>query len=149
MKLNYAKLRGGNFGDDLNPWLWNQLLPGALNDDNSEVFVGIGTILNSLLNNSRGKIVFGTGTGYGPPPKIDHRWRVYCVRGPLIARKLGLDPNLAVANAAYLIKLLQLPVVGKKSKVSFVPHHASEPEVDWRSLCTSAWRALHQSDRYS
>lgn len=138
MKLYYAKLRGGNFGDDLNPWLWNRLLPGALNDDDSEVFVGIGTILNSMLNDSRLKIVFGAGTGYGPPPRIDHLFRTYCVRGPLTARKLGLDPKLAIADAAYLLRLIELPVVEKKYKVSFVPHHASLPDVDWRGLCELA-----------
>jgi len=138
MKLHYAKLHGGNFGDDLNPWMWNRLLPGVLNDDNSEVFVGIGTVLNHLLNHPRGKIVFGTGTGYGDPPKIDERWKIYCVRGPLTADKLGLDPKLAIADAAYLIRLLQLPAVTKKYKVSFVPHHASVPEVDWADLCLQA-----------
>jgi succinoglycan biosynthesis protein ExoV len=138
MKLHYAKLHGGNFGDDLNPWMWSRLLPGVLNDDNSEVFVGIGTVLNHLLNHSRGKIVFGTGTGYGDPPKIDERWRIYCVRGPLTARKLGLEPMLAIADAAYLLRVLQLRAVEKKYKVSFVPHHASLPDVDWHGLCAQA-----------
>ena len=45
MKLVYYQDPKGNFGDDLNPWLWERLLPGRLDDDPSELLVGMGTIL--------------------------------------------------------------------------------------------------------
>jgi succinoglycan biosynthesis protein ExoV len=138
VKIYHAKLEGGNFGDDLNPWIWDKLMPGVLNDDNSELFVGIGTILNSSLNNKRRKVVFGTGTGYGPPPKIDHLWRIYCVRGPLTAEKLRLDPKLAITDAAYVLRFLDLPPISKKYAVSFVCHHASASDVCWNELCERA-----------
>ena len=33
MKLYYYKAPLGNFGDDLNPWLWPRLLPDIFDDD--------------------------------------------------------------------------------------------------------------------
>ncbi len=35
MKLYFFKDQGGNFGDDLNPWLFGQLFPQLL-DDNAD-----------------------------------------------------------------------------------------------------------------
>jgi succinoglycan biosynthesis protein ExoV len=42
------KLR--NFGDSLNPWLWERLLPNFFDGDPSTTFVGFGTLLNNLLS---------------------------------------------------------------------------------------------------
>jgi succinoglycan biosynthesis protein ExoV len=35
MKLFYFKDPAGNFGDDLNLWLWPKVLPGILDEDGS------------------------------------------------------------------------------------------------------------------
>src|SRR5215210_6848355 len=99
MKLYYARLKGGNFGDDLNRWLWERLVPGLLDSDGSVLFVGIGSILNSLLDNDKVKVIFGSGAGYGAAPRIDHRWKIYFVRGPLTAEALGIDRKLAITDA--------------------------------------------------
>ena len=66
MKLWHCVNR--NFGDALNPWLWNRLLPGFLDRDASTLFVGIGTILDDRVPAEPLKVVFSSGTGYGPPP---------------------------------------------------------------------------------
>ena len=65
MQLYYFKDRHGNFGDDLNPWLWGQLLPEVLRGPSDELFVGIGTLLNHRLPAAPIKHVFGSGHGYG------------------------------------------------------------------------------------
>jgi len=81
MKLFYCKVTTGNFGDDLNPWLWPKLLPGIIDEDGSTLFVGIGSIINQFIPDAPLKIVFGSGVGYGTPPVIDERkWKVYCLR---------------------------------------------------------------------
>ena len=49
MKLYYYRATQGNFGDDLNSWLWEELVPGRWSDeDDGELFCGIGTIIGTL-----------------------------------------------------------------------------------------------------
>jgi succinoglycan biosynthesis protein ExoV len=145
MKLFYHKDPVGNFGDDLNPWLWPRLLPGLLDDDESSLFVGIGTILDERIPHAPAKVVFGTGVGYGRLPAVDGRWRICCVRGPLTARALGLSPELAITDPAVLVKTV-LPDTAdapRQHRVSFMPHHrtkirASEQGIDLQAACASA-----------
>lgn len=129
MKLYYAnKTRSyvpfGNFGDDLNGWLWPQLLPGVFNDDTSEtVFVGFGTLLNENLPKFKRTVIFGTGHGFGQPPHIDDTWKIYCVRGPLTAAALNLPEALGIADPAILVNRVYIPAdTGKKYKLAFIPY---------------------------
>jgi Polysaccharide pyruvyl transferase len=138
MKLFYMKLLGGNFGDDLNLYLWDRIFPGILDDDDRCRFVGIGSLLSERLNDDKQKVIFGTGSGYFKLPKVDDRWHIYFVRGPLTAHSLGIPLELALADAAYCLSLLDWPAVEKRYRVSFMCHHKSEPDVDWRAICASA-----------
>ena len=45
MKLFYYRAKEGNFGDDLNGWLWEELAPGRWSDEADTLFCGIGTII--------------------------------------------------------------------------------------------------------
>lgn len=145
MKLFYHKDPVGNFGDDLNPWLWPRLLPGLLDDDESSLFVGIGTILDERIPHAPVKVVFGTGVGYGRLPAVDERWRICCVRGPLTARALGLPSEVAITDPAVLVKtvLPDTTDVPKQHRVSFMPHHrtkirANEESIDLQAACASS-----------
>ena len=89
MRLYYYRDPVGNFGDDLNPWLWSRLIPDLLDDQSDELFVGIGTLLNQLVPKATRTVVFGSGAGYGELPEIYETWEFYCVRGPLTG---GLPP---------------------------------------------------------
>ncbi|MBP0651235.1 hypothetical protein J8J40_29685, partial [Mycobacterium tuberculosis] len=54
-------------------------------------------------------------------------WKIWCVRGPLTARVLDLDPALAVTDAAILMALLPeyRPLhPSQRRGVVFMPHHA-------------------------
>lgn len=137
MKLVYCKLDPGNFGDELNPYLWPRLFPKAFLSDEAVDFLGIGTLLSPFVNRSgRHKVVFGTGAGYWKPPGIDHNWTIYFVRGPLTAKLLQIPIEFAITDAAYCLSFIdESPVISSKLVV-FMPHHKSEMEVDWRSLCT-------------
>ncbi|HRG56916.1 MAG TPA: hypothetical protein PLG56_12795, partial [Lacunisphaera sp.] len=64
MKLYYYRDPIGNFGDDLNPWIWTSLLPEILDGDDKELFLGIGTVINSAVPAAPRKLVFGAGLGY-------------------------------------------------------------------------------------
>lgn len=116
----------GNFGDELNQWLWNRALPGVFDNPESNsdaVFVGFGTLLNENLPKFKQTIIFGTGHGFSKPPKIDETWKIYCVRGPLTAKALGLSLDLGIADPAILVSRFYCPKeLRKKHKVSLIPY---------------------------
>ena len=140
MKLYYYKHSTClNFGDDLNPWLFSKLLNGMLDDDENELLIGIGTLLNDKIPCTSKKIIFSSGAGYGTGlPIIDDTWKIYCVRGPLTAKLLKLDNKLAIIDGAVLVKELYKSVTYTKNwKYSFMPHisTASSGGTLWRKVC--------------
>jgi succinoglycan biosynthesis protein ExoV len=128
-----------NFGDELNGWMWPRLLGDMFDDDERELFLGIGSILYDWLPKESTKIVFGAGYGgYTAAPTIDPTWRVYFVRGKLTASTLGLDPKLAIGDAAILVRGCLGPAPQKRHKVSFIPHWESTLVGAWPQVCARA-----------
>ena len=125
MKLYYYHDANGNFGDDLNPWLWSRLIPDLLDESCEVLFVGIGTLLDRRIPIGPRKIVFGSGAGYGPAPLIDQSWNFYSVRGPLSASRLGLPEALAITDPAVLVRDFLAGAGADRHRVSFMPHHVS------------------------
>lgn len=149
MKLCYYIDKRGNFGDDLNPWLWEKLIPSLIDgcvglwdigdscDD--EIFFGIGTILNNRIPKGPRKVVFGSGSGYGPGlPVLDDLWKIYCVRGPLTAAALKLPKSYAVTDAAALVSTVFDAKKFTRQGIAFIPHHASAWNLDWGPICAEA-----------
>lgn len=134
-----------NFGDDLNHWLWPKILPDFFDDDDAVRFIGIGsTLYNSHPAASR-KLVFGAGyAGYSALPTLDDSWDIRFVRGRNTARTLGLADDLAVGDAAILIRTLGLKPTDKRHDVSFMPHFESANQGDWESVCRKA--GVHMID---
>jgi succinoglycan biosynthesis protein ExoV len=142
VKLFYYQDPEGNFGDDLNAWLWPRLIPDLLDDDDGTLFVAIGSILDRRIPQEPQKIVFGTGVGYGLLPVLDERWQIRCVRGPLTARALGLPARLAVTDPAALVRTVRTTNASRSHSVSFVPHfrsprRAEAAGLDLEKLCAS------------
>ena len=147
MKLYYYRGRGPrqNFGDFLNVWMWPQLLPDFFDDDDRTLFLGIGSILYDFLPAASNKVVFGAGYGgYTTLPVVDDRWRFYFVRGRWTATKLGLDPSLAIGDAAILVRSCAVPNPPKTHKVSFIPHWESARDGEWRDVSRMA--GIHYID---
>ena len=137
MKVVYP-VGSGNVGDELNAWMWSQLLSGFPGVD--VALLGVGTLLNrqfcGRLQDMKRILVLGTGAGYGELPSIDARWRFYAVWGARTAAKLGLPAHAAVADAAYLLATLDWELLPRKSSgVVVVPHHRSLRLLDWETLC--------------
>lgn len=138
MELHYYKDAVGNFGDDLNPWLWPQLFPMPIRAcaDDQTLFIGIGSLLNHRVPSMPPKkIVFGAGCGYGPAPAVTDQWRFWCVRGPLTASALGLPPSAAICDGAVLVRELMEPAPSPGGAAAFMPHHRTSPYDDWRAVC--------------
>jgi succinoglycan biosynthesis protein ExoV len=132
----------GNFGDDLNLWLWDYLLPGFRDVHPDVVLVGVGTVLNPVvLPADKKKLVVGSGYGYDEPPDVSNpaEWDVRCVRGPMTAEKLGLPAHMGITDPAALIadmpEFQNLPKVYKKT---FIPHWESAESGIWRAVCEVA-----------
>lgn len=129
-----------NFGDHMNSWLWPELIPELLQRDDDIRLVGIGSLLSRNLDLVAGpKVVFSTGSGYStlPSPQQAEKWDIRCVRGPLTARYLGLDPEKSITDGAWLIN--QLPgfsgLATARSGTVFVPHWSTAAYGNWRGIC--------------
>lgn len=145
VRLHYYRDPIGNFGDDLNPWLWSRLIPGAVDlgaqaGDADVVLIGIGTILGDHLDQLEGhKVIIGSGFGYrSKPPQLGPDWTVLCVRGPLTAAALNLSPSFAVTDAALLIRSFVDPRAEWATDVGFMPHHRSAQSGAWEEVVKSA-----------
>lgn len=139
MQLYYFKDKHGNFGDDLNPWFWENALGDFFDDDDHCLLIGIGTLINHRAPSDRNKITLGSGVGYGNVPADLENWDFQLVRGPLSAQKLGLDQSRWITDPAVLVpSFLPLADIKKKHAYSFMPHHDSDRLGDWPRLCSEA-----------
>ena len=141
MKVVHFRMRHPNFGDDLNPWMWPQLLPGLVDDDEAVRLLGVGSILSPRFNGGGRKVVCGTGfvSEYAWLPDLRHGdWRFDWVRGPRTASALGLDPALGLGDAAILLRAL-VPHDGPQGDaIAFMPHWESMDWGYWAQACDVA-----------
>jgi hypothetical protein len=145
MKLYYYRGPRRNFGDQLNVWMWPRLLPDFFDDDESSLFLGIGSILYDFLPRDAKKLVFGAGYGgYTSLPVIDDRWKFYFVRGRLTAEQLGLDASMALGDAAILVRSCAIARPPRTRKVSFIPHWESVRDGNWEDVTLAA--GMHYID---
>lgn len=147
MKIFYHKDDNGNIGDDLNRFIWEKLLPIEFNgyyyhtpkqnkatcDDS--LFVGIGTLLDQNIPKKVPKLIFSSGTGYGESPLIDSSWNIYCVRGPLTAKRLGLPLSKAITDGAALTPKITEKLYKKTYKYSFIPHITTHIHQNYNKVC--------------
>ena len=144
MKLYYYNghekdIQTGNFGDDLNPWLWQQLLPNFFDEDDTKLFVGIGTLLNEHLPSKPQKIIFGSGVGYGTTPQVDSHWNICFVRGKLSAKALEIDLSKGLTDPAILVSQCYKTSSDKKYHKSYMPHFTETMfnGLAWQEICQS------------
>lgn len=139
MKPFHWESHQGNFGDDLNLWLWDFLLPGLREKHEQTVLVGVGTVLNTeILPTNLHKLVVGSGFGYGKLPDMrdEREWDVRCVRGPLTAAKLGLPPDMGIIDPAVLVtEMPEFQKLPKSGRRTFVPHWESAAAGLWPEIC--------------
>lgn len=134
MRIYYYQDSYGNFGDELNQWLWPRMLPRGFDRGDDALLLGIGTLIREEVPSEPVKVVLGAGIGYGNPPKLDQTWRFYAVRGPRTAEALGLPSDLAMTDAAALLNILESRD-SQPNGVGFMPHHLSRGRFDWGRLC--------------
>jgi succinoglycan biosynthesis protein ExoV len=145
MELVYWKSPHGNFGDDMNLWLWDDLMPGWRDWAAPDLLIGIGSLLGKPVQglDARARnLVLGAGAGYGEPPILaPGTWDIRCVRGPRTASALGLPASSAISDGAVMTSQLQrFAGITRHDRVLFVPHHATatDPAFDWEAICAEA-----------
>lgn len=135
MKLYYFQDPLGNFGDDLNPWLWDRLMPSVFDGRDDELLVGIGTLINHRLPVAPMKHIFGSGLGYGEAPAIDNRLRFHAVRGFETAAALGLPHEKVITDAAILVRTVTVPRAPERTvRFGFMPTGHSIANGDWQQI---------------
>jgi|TARA_E500000305_G_C4013599_1_gene234220 succinoglycan biosynthesis protein ExoV len=156
MKLCYYHDNEGNFGDDLNAWLWPKLLPGIIqgtakhgdeyyeeNNREAALLYGIGTILDQRIPPLPMKFIAGSGVGYFSPPTIDEKYNIYFVRGPQTAEKLGIDPTKALTDPAILLREF-IPEAEKIHEVSLIMHCDTAKSGYWKNIANDL--GIHHID---
>ena len=139
MLLYHWRGEARNFGDELNLLLWPRLLPGLLDDDPAELFLGIGSVLDARHARDAVKLVAGAGYGgYAPLPVLDARWVIHWVRGPRTARQLGLDTAYGLGDPAMLLPQAGWGRVGGGDTVAFMPHFESAERGAWVEAAAAA-----------
>ena len=137
MHLHYSHKK--NFGDALNPMLWNWIFPNLAEVKPEWDFYGVGTLLKADSRSSLPcrKLIMGSGYGYGRPVKLSDLWSIGFVRGPLTCQKLGLDLSHSMGDPAVLLLRHEM-FSGRKRNSSgkslLIPHHRSEEIADWEKL---------------
>ena len=145
MKLVFFRGKVPNFGDELNLYVWPALLPeGFLNEDESELFVGIGSIIGDHLPPRARKFVVGSGyAGYmGLPDVHDGTWDIRFLRGPNTARTLKVDAKLSICDSAILLRAMDLPAPDRSVEIAFMPHYESLERGHWAEACRQAGMTL-------
>ncbi len=128
-----------NFGDELNTLIWPRLLPDFFDERATELFLGIGSVLDARHPPHPLKVVAGAGYGgYESPPALDESWAIHWVRGPRTARYLGLPESMGLGDPAMLLRHAGWGVNTGGSGVGFMPHFESAERGAWQQAAETA-----------
>ena len=137
----YFRGKHPNFGDELNTWMWQKILPDFFDEDDKELFIGIGSTIGNYYDNSAKKIIFGAGfvPTYSEKPNVHSSdWDIYFVRGPRTAKALNISPDLAIGDAAILLRTVVDLSKKTPEVISFMPHWESLERGNWEEVCKIA-----------
>jgi len=125
----------GNFGDDLNSFMWHNLIPNLHKKNTNKKILGVGSIINSKIIHDNHVYVLGSGAGYGYLPSLSNL-SIFFVRGKLTTQLLNIDEQFAIADSAiFLTHLEEFKQISakerkKEGKIIFIPHHATVRDYD-------------------
>jgi hypothetical protein len=139
MPIDYCRIEGGNFGDDLNRTLWSRIFPDIDRLPADTVVTGIGTILSDKPAAGVRHVVLGSGAN-GPNIKLDvTQCDVRWVRGPLSAKAVGVSGNLGIGDPAWLYQDLYAPFeMDRSGRTGLIPHWATWKSFDWKTVADNA-----------
>lgn len=141
MNIIYWKSAIKNFGDELNADFYTRALNLNLEDFRAnEAILGVGSILDYDTTNYPKVHVLGSGSGFESLTlKNIVNYKFWFVRGPLTAKVMGLEKNIAIGDPAILVPKiynLNFSSVEKKGAL-FIPHYYSAMNGNWGAACAS------------
>lgn len=142
--LYYYKTNVGNIGDDLNEWLWPDLLD--LNNVKKDIkLIGIGSIITPALEKEKNflestKITLGSGVrGIDSLPNLNTNWDFSFLRGPISSLYLTGNLDNYITDGAYCLRLhskFKLLANTKKSHpIAFMPYLRTSHLIPWEKIC--------------
>ncbi len=142
--LYYYKTDVGNIGDDLNEWLWPDLLD--LNNVKKDIkLIGVGSIITSALENEKDflestKITLGSGVrGIDSLPNLNTNWDLSFLRGPISSLYLTGNLDNYITDGAYCLRLhskfKMLHSTKKRHPIAFMPYLRTSHLIPWEKIC--------------
>lgn len=133
MKLKYYKALPTNFGDDLNPFIFEKIFGEDFHKlCNDLSFYGIGSIIDERIPLNEKSVLFGTGIRNPGANYKGNNWDIRFVRGPITANILN---SKYISDSAYCINFLfnekkSVP----KHKVSIIPYFRHMDLYNWNLI---------------
>ncbi|MCA0985179.1 polysaccharide pyruvyl transferase family protein [Halobacillus yeomjeoni] len=137
-----SKETSNNFGDALNPWLFNKLVgkkpvnvKNIINYKRKPVYSVIGSVLDNNPINEL--IVWGSGFKYENSTLKKAPKSIHAVRGPLSRNnlvKLGLYCPEVYGDPALLLPKFYNPEINRKYKLGIIPHYVDKENKYYRNL---------------
>lgn len=112
-----------NFGDVLSPLLARCVFGDIFDDDSSSRVLFIGTVIGRSAPPNAHEIIIGAGAGYKRGRYDTQNRTVFCVRGPLTCKLLGIDRSHAGIDPAILAS--RHFTHSSAGGPAFMPHHHS------------------------
>ncbi|CAM8393858.1 Polysaccharide pyruvyl transferase [Candidatus Methylopumilus planktonicus] len=142
MEVIHFKVKGGNFGDNLNDYIWQLLLPNIQELPSNEAILGIGTLQNKRISPNIKRIhVFGSGAlnSNASDWLKKNNFEFHFVRGPLTAKQWGCSEKSLIDGAALILhtNLKNIPLK-KSKKIGYIPHHTSDQQADFNTISNHA-----------
>ena len=127
MKLIHH-VSNSNFGDVLNVPLARQIFGDIFDDDERIRFLFIGTMIGRKPPPETREVILGAGAGYKQGRYTLNAREIFCVRGPLTCRLLGLDEKYAAIDPAILCSryFLAKNRNAERRGTLFIPHYSTD-----------------------
>jgi len=126
--LGYFKYGKGNVGDDLNAWLWPQILQHFVFENNTDnVLIGVGSILDSRFDHYKKKLVLGAGARIeSSVPQLDDTWDIKFVRGPKTQKALKKQLDVKYITDPAILIGEYFKKRNNAQKIGFIPYFKSD-----------------------
>lgn len=140
MQYIYYKSSQGNFGDDMNPWLWHKVFGNSkanLDINFGSILRQDNKILQKLYPKQQKKTLASSISHSNTMPLLDNTWLFEFLRAPISARYFNYQYK-HISDVAYALTQTndykRLLAINKKYKISLMQYYKSCLFFDWETI---------------